>query len=99
MGRSVLVVGSGGREHALCLALSISESIDTIHTTPGNAGTHHFGTNHNVSASDIDGLVELAKRLAVDYVVVTFLKHRYVMDSQTDFEFQYSMLWTPTNSR
>jgi len=70
MGRSVLVVGGGGREHALCLALSISESIDTIHATPGNAGTHHFGTNHNVSASDIDGLVELAKRLAVDYVVV-----------------------------
>ena len=70
MGRSVLVVGGGGREHALCLALSISESIDTIHTTPGNAGTHHFGTNHNVSASDIDGLVDLAKRLAVDYVVV-----------------------------
>ena len=70
MGRSVLVVGSGGREHALCLSLSISESIDTIHATPGTAGTHHFGTNHNVSASDIDGLVELAKRLAVDYVVV-----------------------------
>ena len=70
MGRSVLVVGSGGREHALCLALSISESIDTIHTTTGNAGPHHFGTTHNVSASDIDGLVELAKRLAVDYVVV-----------------------------
>lgn len=70
MGRSVLVVGGGGREHALCLSLSISESIDTIHATPGNAGTHHFGTNHNVSASDIDGLVELAKRLAVDYVVV-----------------------------
>ncbi|MGB1798596.1 MAG: phosphoribosylamine--glycine ligase [Candidatus Poseidoniaceae archaeon] len=70
MGRSVLVVGGGGREHALCLALSISESIDTIHATPGNAGTHHFGTKHNVSASDIDGLVELAKRLAVDYVVV-----------------------------
>ena len=70
MGRSVLVVGGGGREHALCLALSISESIDTIHATPGNAGTHHFGTNHNVSASDIDGLVDLAKRLAVDYVVV-----------------------------
>ncbi len=70
MGRSVLVVGGGGREHALCLSLSISESIDTIHATPGNAGTHHFGTNHNVSASDIYGLVELAKRLAVDYVVV-----------------------------
>ena len=70
MGRTVLVVGGGGREHALCLALSHSESIDEIHTTPGNAGTHHFGTNHNVPASDIDGLVNLAKHLNVDYVVV-----------------------------
>ncbi|MEC7167430.1 MAG: phosphoribosylamine--glycine ligase [Candidatus Thermoplasmatota archaeon] len=70
MGRTVLVVGGGGREHALCLALSDSESIIEIHTTPGNAGTHHFGTNHNVPASDIDGLVNLAKHLNVDYVVV-----------------------------
>ena len=70
MGRTVMIVGGGGREHALCLALSISESVDTIHTTPGNAGTDHYGINHNVSASDIDGLVELAKGLSVDYVVV-----------------------------
>ncbi|MED5290858.1 MAG: phosphoribosylamine--glycine ligase N-terminal domain-containing protein, partial [Candidatus Thermoplasmatota archaeon] len=53
MGRSVLVVGGGGREHALCLALSESDSIQEIHTAPGNAGTQHFGTNHDVGASDI----------------------------------------------
>lgn len=70
MGRSVLVVGGGGREHALCLALSESDSVHEIHTTPGNAGTQHFGTNHDVAASDIDALIELAIRLGVDYVVV-----------------------------
>ena len=70
MGRSVLVVGGGGREHALCLALSESTSIREIHTAPGNAGTLHFGTNHAVSASDIDGLLELAKDLNIDFVVV-----------------------------
>ena len=47
MGRTVLVIGGGGREHALCLALSESDSIQDIHATPGNAGTQHFGTNHN----------------------------------------------------
>ncbi|MGB2031011.1 MAG: phosphoribosylamine--glycine ligase [Candidatus Poseidoniaceae archaeon] len=70
MGRTVLVVGGGGREHALCLALSKSESIDEIHATPGNAGTQHFGTNHDVSASDIDGIIDLSKQMNVDFVVV-----------------------------
>ena len=70
MGRSVLVIGGGGREHALCLALSESDSVHEIHTAPGNAGTQHFGTNHDVAASDIDALIELAIRLGVDYVVV-----------------------------
>ena len=70
MGRTVLVVGSGGREHALCLALSSSASIDKIHTTPGNAGTQCYGTNHNASVSDIDALVNLSKQLDVDFVVV-----------------------------
>lgn len=70
MSRTVLVVGGGGREHALCLALSSSASIDEIHTTPGNAGTQYFGTNHNIAASDITGLVNLSKQLDVDFVVV-----------------------------
>lgn len=70
MGRTVLVVGGGGREHALCLALSNSESVDEIHATPGNAGTQHFATNHDVAASDIDGLIYLSKRMNVDFVVV-----------------------------
>ncbi|MDP6866831.1 MAG: phosphoribosylamine--glycine ligase [Candidatus Poseidoniaceae archaeon] len=70
MGRTVLVVGGGGREHALCLALSQSSSIEEIHTAPGNAGTRHFGSNHDVDASDIDGLLELSHRLQIDFVVV-----------------------------
>ena len=70
MSRTVLVVGGGGREHALCLALSSSASIDRINTAPGNAGTQFYGTNHDVSASDIAGLVNLSKQLDVDFVVV-----------------------------
>ena len=70
MSRTVLVVGGGGREHALCLALSSSASIGEIHTAPGNAGTQYYATNHDVSASDIAGLVHLSKQLNVDFVVV-----------------------------
>ena len=70
MSRSVLVVGGGGREHALCRALSQSESISDVHITPGNAGTANYATNHPISASDIDGLVSLSQTLCVDFVIV-----------------------------
>ena len=70
MSRSVLVVGGGGREHALCRALSQSESISDVHITPGNAGTANYATNHSISASDIEGLVSLSQTLCVDFVIV-----------------------------
>ena len=66
----VLVVGGGGREHALAIGLSESNSVDSIHTCPGNAGTSMVGINHNVSATDVDGVVALASELSVDLVVV-----------------------------
>ena len=70
MSRSVLVVGGGGREHALCRSLSQSESISDVHVSPGNAGTLNYATNHSVSASDVEGLVSLSRSLGVDFVVV-----------------------------
>lgn len=70
MSRSVLVVGGGGREHALCKSLSQSKSIKDVHVTPGNAGTVNYATNHSISASDVAGLVSLARKLGVDYVIV-----------------------------
>ena len=66
----VLVVGSGGREHAIAIGLSKSLSVSGIHCTPGNAGTSFIATNHDVSSSDIDGIVGLAQRLDVSLVVV-----------------------------
>ena len=66
----VLVVGGGGREHALAIGLSESNSVDSIHTCPGNAGTSMVGIIHNVSATDVDGVVALASELSVDLVVV-----------------------------
>ena len=69
-GMEVLVVGSGGREHALALGLSQSDSVSSVHCTPGNAGTSMVATNHDVQVSDIEGIVSLAKELMVSLVVV-----------------------------
>ena len=64
-GKSVLVVGGGGREHALCMKLSQSKNIANIHCCPGNAGTAIIATNHSVQASDVNGIVDLSLELGV----------------------------------
>ena len=69
-GMEVLVVGSGGREHALAIGLSQSPSVSSVHCTPGNAGTSMVATNHDVPVSDIGGIVNLATELGVSLVVV-----------------------------
>lgn len=66
----MLIVGGGGREHALCLALNNSSSVGEVHCCPGNAGTQQIATNHSIQASDIESIVELATNLCVDLVVV-----------------------------
>ena len=69
-GKSVLVIGGGGREHSLCLELSKSSKVSEVHCCPGNAGTSLIATNHSVSLSDIESVVSLAEKLKVDLVVV-----------------------------
>ncbi|MBE6121080.1 MAG: phosphoribosylamine--glycine ligase [Erysipelotrichaceae bacterium] len=66
----VLVVGSGGREHAVILALSRSEEIDHIYCAPGNAGIGALAECVNIKATDIEGMTAFAKEHA-DFVVVT----------------------------
>ena len=67
----VLIVGSGGREHALALSLAECESVNHVHSCPGNAGTVGIsGSNHQVDAMDIEGIINLALNLSVDLVVV-----------------------------
>ena len=69
-GKSVLVIGGGGREHSLCLELSKSSKVSEVHCCPGNAGTSLIATNHSVSLSNIESVVSLAEKLKVDLVVV-----------------------------
>jgi phosphoribosylamine--glycine ligase len=66
----VLVVGSGGREHALAWALSRSDSLDELHAAPGNPGIAALAHCHPVRADDHAALVSLARELRIDLVVV-----------------------------
>ena len=67
---NVLLVGSGGREHALAWRLSGSPSLGQLHAAPGNPGIAELGDCHPVRAEDVEGLVELARALDADLVVV-----------------------------
>src|SRR5262245_29802531 len=65
----VLVVGSGGREHAICRALSTAEPRPEIWVAPGNPGTAKHGENVPVGAEDVAALVALARERGVDLVI------------------------------
>jgi phosphoribosylamine--glycine ligase len=65
-----LVVGSGGREHALAWALSRSDSLHELHAAPGNPGIAALAHCHPVRADDHAALVSLARGLRTDLVVV-----------------------------
>ena len=66
----VLVVGGGGREHAIIWKLSQSPRISKLFCAPGNAGTSVYADNIAISAVDIDGMVLFAKKNSIDLVVV-----------------------------
>ncbi|MCX6447662.1 MAG: phosphoribosylamine--glycine ligase [Actinobacteria bacterium] len=66
----ILLVGSGGREHALALGLQADSACTELHCAPGNPGTSQIATNHLVAVTDNTAIVELAKNLSVDLVVI-----------------------------
>ena len=66
----ILVVGSGGREHALAWKLEQSAGVDGIFCAPGNAGTAEIGENVEIKANDLPGLARFAKENRIDLTVV-----------------------------
>ncbi len=66
----ILVVGGGGREHALCWAIAASPLCDRLYCAPGNAGIAREATCVPIGAEDVDALVAYAREEAIDFVVV-----------------------------
>ena len=66
----ILVVGSGGREHALVWKLRQSPHAERLFAAPGNAGTAELGENVGIAAADIAGLTKFAKENSIDFTVV-----------------------------
>ena len=66
----ILVIGSGGREHALCWKLNKSKKVDEIYCAPGNAGTGTLAKNIDIKANDLSGLLNFALKEKIDLTLV-----------------------------
>ncbi len=68
---NILVIGSGGREHAVIKAIKKNPAVKEIFALPGNGGIAADATCVNIGAKDLDGIVAFAKAHVIDYAVVT----------------------------
>ncbi|WP_288904420.1 phosphoribosylamine--glycine ligase [uncultured Sneathiella sp.] len=66
----VLVIGSGGREHALCWALKKSPLVERLYCAPGNGGIEEIADCIDIGAEDIEGIVDFSRKEAMDFVVI-----------------------------
>ena len=66
----IMVIGSGGREHALAWKLAKSAEAETIFCAPGNAGTESSAENVQIGANDLPKLAHLAKENHIDLTVI-----------------------------
>src|SRR6202007_3275432 len=67
---NVLILGSGGREHAFAWKIAQSKKLENLYIAPGNAGTAHCGTNVNISATDFEAVKTLVWEKGIDMVLV-----------------------------
>ena len=66
----ILLLGGGGREHALAWKIAQSEKVEKLFIAPGNAGTQNVGENVDIKADDFEALKNFAVENAVDMVIV-----------------------------
>ena len=66
----VLIVGSGGREHAIATAVAKSPRVEKIYCAPGNAGISALAECVNIGAMEFDKLVAFAKENAIDFTII-----------------------------
>ena len=63
---NVLVIGGGGREHAIITALAKSKKVDKLYAAPGNGGISKYAECFNVKATDIDGMIKSSLQRSSD---------------------------------
>jgi phosphoribosylamine--glycine ligase len=66
----VLLIGNGGREHALAWKLAASSRVTKLHVAPGNAGTEQVADNVDIAATDLDGIEKFVRRNAIELLVI-----------------------------
>ena len=66
----VLIIGSGGREHAIAYALSKSSKVTELHAIPGNPGIAQLGTCHAGSVEDLEGILRFVEEKGIDFTVI-----------------------------
>ena len=67
---NVLILGSGGREHAFAWKIAQSKQLENLFIAPGNAGTANCGTNVNLGVNDFEGIKKLVWEKSIDLVLV-----------------------------
>ena len=67
---NLAVIGSGGREHAICYKLSLSKKIGKLICIPGNAGTHEIAENISEDIGDFEKIYKIIKKKNIDIVIV-----------------------------
>src|SRR5210317_1941026 len=67
---NVLVIGSGGREHAICWALNQSKNVNKIYCSPGNAGTIKISINVDIDQSNFENFENFIKKNKIGLVIV-----------------------------
>src|SRR3972149_1275082 len=70
MAAKVLIVGSGGREHALAWKLNQSSQVGKVFVAPGNGGTRDIAENTEIETTDVKRLVRFAEKNSIDLTVV-----------------------------
>ncbi len=80
---NVGIIGSGGREHALCISLKKSQKIKNIYCFPGNAGTSFIAKNIEIDLTNFEELKKFIQKLAIDIVIVG--PEKPLVDGLVDF--------------
>ena len=83
------IIGSGGREHAICYALSMSKKISKIYCFPGNAGTSQIATNVNLNSKNFNDLKDFILKNKIELIVVG--PEKPLVDGVVDFLESYNI--------